>query len=83
MRGYCRECGSAIYTQDDLGLDDTYNEFVTIGVTPWVKGAYIPVRSLVCRSCVDEHENIKCDEIEAAYQVWAEQECRGTAHRAQ
>ena len=77
MIGYCSDCGCAIYTRDDVGLDDIVMQNFSIGVLPRIKRYSMPVRHLVCHACIDERAEDMKDwlesgraRIEAAFNEW-------------
>lgn len=76
MVGYCDQCGCAIYTLDDVGFDEVIYQLLSMGVIPYVKFYYAPVRVLLCKACIEEAMEVPYCAIEAAFQALAEQECK-------
>lgn len=56
MIGFCEQCGCAIYTPDDIGVDDTTLDLINTGATPLVMREFIEKRHLVCMGCVIAEE---------------------------
>lgn len=77
MIGYCDRCGCAIYTQDEVGFEENNYQLVSEGAIPHIKYHWAPVHELICIGCTEEEKEVPYCVIEATFQVWAEQECRG------